>query len=178
MRLEIERKFLATPDVLTHCRDGVRILQGYLHTDEENTIRVRRIGERAFLTWKGRKQGAARHEYEREIAPEAADRLFSDLPDARRLEKTRFRVEHAGMLWDIDVFDGPLTGLILAEVELEREDQTVPLPPWVIAEVTSDERYRNSKLTGLTVPPRLFAAQQTPRVQGLLFLRPNQKCPL
>jgi adenylate cyclase len=158
VQVEIERRFLADPAVLTLCRAGVQIRQGYLHTDGKNTLRVRRAGERAFLTWKGKKQGASRAEFEREISPDTADFLLSLVPPERCLEKTRYAVEHAGMVWDVDVFDGPLSGLILAEVELQREDQPVPLPPWITREVTHEKRYRNSKLVGRKRPPRRFAA--------------------
>ncbi|MER2263721.1 CYTH domain-containing protein [Methylobacterium oxalidis] len=158
MRVEIERRFLATPEVLKHCRAGVCIRQGYLHTDDRNTLRVRRAGERGFLTWKGKKQGSSRAEFEREISPETADFLLSLISPERCLEKTRYGVEHAGLTWDVDVFEGPLTGLILAEVELQQEDQPVPVPGWVTREVTQDKRYRNSRLVGRKSLPRSRAA--------------------
>ncbi|WP_236960235.1 CYTH domain-containing protein [Methylobacterium durans] len=129
MQIEIERRFLVTPEVLTHCRAGVHIRQGYLHTDGRNTLRVRRAGERGFLTWKGKKQGSSRAEFEREISPETADFLLSLISPDRCLEKRRYGIEHAGLMWEVDVFDGALAGLILAEVELQREDQPVTLPP-------------------------------------------------
>ncbi|WP_336488428.1 CYTH domain-containing protein [Methylobacterium nigriterrae] len=158
MQLEIERRFLTAPAVLGHCRSGIRIRQGYLHTDDESTLRVRIAGERSFLTWKGPRVGAMRTEDEREVPRATADFLFSLVPPDRILEKTRYRIDHAGLTWDVDVFDGALAGLILAEVELEREDQPVPLPPWVRREVTQDPRYRNSRLAGRKGYPRRRAA--------------------
>ncbi|WP_336491118.1 CYTH domain-containing protein [Methylobacterium nigriterrae] len=158
MRVEIERRFLAAPEVLTRCQSGVHIRQGYLHTDDKNTLRVRRAGERGFLTWKGKKQGSSRAEFEREISPDTADFLLRLLPPERCLEKMRYRVEHAGLMWDVDVFEGPLAGLILAEVELQHEGQPVTLPPWVMREVTHEKRYRNSRLVGRRSPPRNRAA--------------------
>jgi adenylate cyclase len=152
--VEIERKFLASTDVLTVCQDGKHIRQGYLHTDHQNTLRVRRAGARGFLTWKGKKQGSSRAEFEREISPNTADFLLSLISPERCLEKTRYAVEHDGLRWDVDVFEGPLSGLILAEVELQHEDQPVSLPPWVTREVTHDKRYRNSLLVGRKCPPR------------------------
>ncbi|MGH1570428.1 hypothetical protein ACRAWG_06855 [Methylobacterium sp. P31] len=79
------------------------------------------------------------------------------MPAGRRLEKTRYRVEHAGAVWEVDVFGGALAGLILAEIELEREDQPVVLPSWIEREVTDDARYRNSRLATGAIPDRQAA---------------------
>jgi adenylate cyclase len=154
VQVEIERKFLASPEVLKYCRTGKHIRQGYLHTDDKNTLRVRRSGDRGYLTWKGKKQGSSRAEFEREISADTTDFLLSLIAPERCLEKTRYAVEHAGLTWDVDVFEGPLSGLILAEVELQHEDQPISLPPWVTREVTHDKRYRNSRLVGRKRPPR------------------------
>ena len=69
------------------------------------------------------------------------------------LEKTRTRVGHAGLVWEVDVFAGPLAGLVLAEVELDSADQPLALPDWVGAEVTGDPRYMNNRLASATAPP-------------------------
>ncbi|MDR7038519.1 CYTH domain-containing protein [Methylobacterium sp. BE186] len=152
MALEIERRFLATPAVLEHCRFGLNILQGYLHTDSENTVRVRRAGGRTFFTWKGRRRGASREEVEQEVPTETGEAMFLGLRPDACLSKVRYRIEHAGLGWDVDVFEGSLSGLILAEVELTYEAQPVILPPWVAREVTLDERYRNSRLARARLP--------------------------
>jgi adenylate cyclase len=157
MALEIERKFLATPDVLPLCRSGVLLVQGYLYTDSRNTLRVRRAGGRAFLTWKGPKSGAVREEIEAEVPLQMGEELLADVPVQERIRKTRYRVEHAGAIWDVDVFAGALDGLILAEIEMARADQRVALPPWVGREVTSDQRYRNSRLATWARLERLTA---------------------
>ncbi|MBE7245450.1 MAG: CYTH domain-containing protein [Actinomycetospora chiangmaiensis] len=157
MALEIERKFLAKPDVLALCRSGVPLVQGYLYTDTRNTLRVRRAGERAFLTWKGPKSGAVREEVEVEVPLQMGEELLADVPVPERIQKTRYRVEHAGAVWDVDVFGGTLDGLILAEIEMACADQPVALPPWVGREVTSDQRYRNSRLATWASPERLAA---------------------
>lgn len=157
MAVEIERKFIADPSVLALCRAGTHFVQGYLFTDATNTIRIRRAGERTLITWKSPRRGASRDEIEFAVAPEAGAALLATVPSGRRLEKTRFRVAHAGAVWDVDVFGGDLTGLILAEIELEREDQPVVLPPWVEREVTDDARYRNSRLAAGPVPERQAA---------------------
>lgn len=128
MAVEIERKFIANPSVLALCRAGTPLVQGYLFTDAANTIRIRRAGERALITWKSPRRGASRDEIEFAIAPEDGAALLATVPPDRRLEKTRYRVAHAGAMWDVDVFGGELAGLILAEIELEREDQPVVLP--------------------------------------------------
>jgi CYTH domain-containing protein len=157
MALEIERKFLASRAVLEHCRFGLPILQGYLHTDAENTLRVRRAGNRTFFTWKGRRRGASREEVEREVSTEVGEAMFLALRTDECVAKTRYRIEHAGLVWDVDVFEGRLAGLILAEVELTHEDQPVDLPPWIGREVTQDERYRNSRLARARLPIELAA---------------------
>ena len=157
MAVEIERKFLATRAVLEHCRFGLSIVQGYLYTDARNTLRVRQAGDRAFLTWKGPKSGATREEVECEVPLQMGEELLADVPPNERIEKMRYRVEHAGAVWDVDVFKGTLDGLILAEIEMAHEDELVVLPFWLGREVTSDQRYRNSRLATGEMPDRLAA---------------------
>ena len=157
MTLEIERKFLATPAVLRLCRSGTLLVQGYIYTDALNTLRVRRAGDRAFLTWKGPKSGATREEVECEVPLQMGEELLADVPPHERIQKVRYRIEHAGAVWDVDVFEGALDGLILAEIEMAREDEPVVLPLWLGREVTSDQRYRNSRLAAGTMPVWLAA---------------------
>ncbi|MCJ2086000.1 CYTH domain-containing protein [Methylobacterium sp. E-005] len=157
MAVEIERKFIAAPAVLAHCRSGTPMIQGYIYTDDANTIRVRQAGQHMLVTWKSPRRGASRDEIEFAIPPADGAMLLARVPADRRLEKTRFRVDHAGAAWEVDVFGGALAGLILAEIELEREDQPVILPPWVQREVTNDARYRNSRLAGGAMPERTAA---------------------
>jgi CYTH domain-containing protein len=99
-----------------------------------------------FLTVKGVTVGAARAEYEYEIPAGEAAEMLDELCERPLIEKTRFRVEHHGMVWEIDRFAGDNAGLIIAEVELEEEDQVVVLPDWVGKEVTGDRRYYNANL--------------------------------
>jgi len=150
MPLEIERKFLARASVLQNCLGGITIVQGYLYQDPHNTVRVRKAGQRAFLTWKGRKFGRVRLEHEIEIVPALADALLACIGPARWVEKTHYAVEHEGHIWDVDVFAGPNAGLILAEVELSSPHEVITRPPWVGREVTDDPRFRNSKLTPMS----------------------------
>ena len=133
--------------MLEHCRFGISIEQGYLYTDAENTVRIRRAGDRLLFTWKGRRRGARRSEYEYVLSRGLGDFLFSFVQADRRIQKTRYRVAHADAVWDVDVFGGGLSGLILAEIELASENQTITVPSWVGREVTDDPQYRNSRLS-------------------------------
>jgi CYTH domain-containing protein len=157
MALEIERKFVATSAVRPFCQSGTLLVQGYLYTDTHHTVRVRRAGDQAFLTWKGPKSGAVREEVECEVPLQMGEALLADVPPNERVQKLRYRVEHAGVIWDVDVFQGALDGLILAEIEMTREDELVVLPFWLGREVTSDQRYRNSRLATGAMPNLLAA---------------------
>ena len=146
MPQEIERKFLVRN--VDWCVPGTGIVyrQGYLCTVPERTVRVRLIRDQGFLTVKGVTVGAARAEYEYEIPAGEAAEMLDELCERPLIEKTRYRVEHHGMVWEIDKFAGDNAGLIIAEVELEEEDQVVVLPDWVGKEVTGDRRYYNASL--------------------------------
>jgi adenylate cyclase len=144
MPSEIERKFLVHG---SEWRQGapVRISQGYLSRAKKSTVRVRIAGKRAFLTIKGPTRGVSRAEFEYEIPVEDARELLA-LCDAPPLEKNRYTVEHAGARWEIDEFLGVNAGLVVAEIELEREDQAFSKPGWLAGEVSGDPRYYNSNL--------------------------------
>jgi adenylate cyclase len=144
MPVEIERKFLVAGDNWRGSALGQRYCQGYLSKGDV-TVRVRRAGPRAFLTIKGSGEGMVRPEFEYEIPVEEAEEMFK-LCRHPLIEKTRHRVLHQGILWEVDEFAGENAGLVLAEVELEHPDQLLALPEWVGDEVTSDQRYRNSRL--------------------------------
>ena len=146
MGQEIERKFLVLPGKWT--ADGVtgmRFVQGYLSMDPERVVRVRIEGEHGRLTIKGKRQGVSRVEYEYPIPVEDAQALHR-LCIAPLIEKVRYRIEHAGRTWEVDVFSGPNEGLVVAELELEAEDAAFQMPPWVGREVSSDNRYTNTSL--------------------------------
>lgn len=146
MPLEIERRFLVSRDVQHLCRDGQRIVQGYLPGAAGRTVRVRLAGDKAYLTMKGKRFGCVRSEVEWEISPDLAADVLSTRCRSTLIVKTRFRVDHAGHDWVIDVFDGLNAGLVIAEIELDCPDQVVPMPDWVGREVTGDRRYGNSAL--------------------------------
>jgi len=145
MGKEIERKFLVrgTP---WESSKGITVRQGHLSMDEERVVRVRTAGEKGFLTIKGRAQGLIRPEYEYEIPLQDAVEMLNNLCMGHLIEKIRYRLEHRGMIWEIDLFKGDNQGLVVAEVELESEDQEVQLPEWVGKEVSGDHRYLNVNL--------------------------------
>lgn len=145
MGQEIERKFLVAGSGWNHGSPGRRMTQGYLSLDPDRTVRVRLAGEEAWLTIKGRAQGLVRQEFEYAIPPKEARELLA-LCTGAVIDKTRYRVGHAGHVWEVDVFHGDNDGLIVAEIEMESEDVNVPLPDWVGVEVSDEPRYLNSHL--------------------------------
>ena len=146
MGKEIERKYLIKDDTWRKDASGTTYRQGYLSTVKERTVRVRTIDDKGFLTIKGITIGATRREYEYEIPMADANEMLDELCEKPIIEKTRFKISHAGLTWEIDEFAGVNQGLIVAEVELESEDQNIDFPPWVGEEVSGDTRYFNSNL--------------------------------
>ena len=146
MPQEIERKFLVKGDAWRVPGTGTLYRQGYLSTVAERSVRIRLAQDKGYLTVKGITVGAARAEYEYEIPMEDASEMLNELCERPLIEKTRYRVGYRGLVWEIDEFSGENSGLIVAEVELEREDQAVMLPDWLGEEVTADPRYYNSNL--------------------------------
>ena len=145
MGVEIERKFLVREMGFLADVAGIPYRQGYLSTDPDRTVRIRRAGSHAFVTIKGRSHGAMRAEFEYEIPLDDAEALLAMcIPPV--IEKVRYRVEHAGRTWEVDIFAGVNDGLVVAEIELPSEDAVVDLPSWVGDEVTGDPRYFNANL--------------------------------
>jgi adenylate cyclase len=149
MAKEIEKKFLVKGDQWRDHAEGTIYRQGYLSTEKERVVRVRTIGNTGYLTIKGITVGASRLEYEYEISVSDSNEMLDQLCLKPLIEKKRYKLEYANLLWEIDEFFGDNQGLIIAEVELEEEDQKISLPPWIGEEVTSDPRYFNSNLTKL-----------------------------
>ncbi|HSG10722.1 MAG TPA: CYTH domain-containing protein [Gammaproteobacteria bacterium] len=145
MPLEIERKYTVINDAWRSQAIGNHCVQGYLSLDPERTVRVRRVADQAWLTIKGRSRGMVRSEYEYPIPPEHAGELLGMCLQPL-IEKTRYRVAHAGLTWEVDVFSGDNAGLVIAEIELESVSQIPELPAWVGDEVTDDVRYYNASL--------------------------------
>jgi len=146
MGIEIEHKYLIKDDSWrSSAGTGLVCKQGYLVANRTKTVRVRVIGAKAYLTVKGATIGISRPEYEYEIPVADAEAMLA-LCESRIIEKTRYYIDHAGMLWEVDVFAGKNHGLIIAEVELESEDQLFERPSWVGEEVSEDVRYYNAYL--------------------------------
>lgn len=146
MALEIERKFLVRDDSWQDHVQGRRNLrQGYLTAGGEVTVRVRTDGSRAWVTIKGASRGISRAEFEYEIPPTDAEALLA-LCQGRLVEKCRHIVPHGDKAWEVDVFSGCNRGLVLAEIELATDSETVELPSWIGEEVSHDPRYSNARL--------------------------------
>jgi adenylate cyclase len=146
MSVEIERKFLVTGTAWKALGEGTAIRQGYLSTNPDRVVRVRIEGTSATMTIKGRSVGATRGEWEYPIPLADADELLSRLCERPLIEKTRTRISHDGMVWEVDEFFSENLGLVVAEIELASEDQAFSKPEWIAEEVTHDARYFNSSL--------------------------------
>ncbi|HWT72593.1 MAG TPA: CYTH domain-containing protein [Oxalicibacterium sp.] len=146
MSIEIERKFLVRGTAWKHLGQAVPIRQGYLSAHPDRTVRVRIEGLSATLTIKGRSHGAVRGEWEYPIPRDDAQALLDGLCERPLIEKTRTRIAHDGMVWEVDEFGGDNLGLVVAEIELTSEHQGFSKPDWVGEEVTADARYFNSNL--------------------------------
>ena len=146
MAKEIERKFLVRDDTWRGQDGGKRYRQGYLSIVKERTVRVRTTADKGFITIKGISVGATRSEYEYEIPLADAIEMLDRLCKRPLIEKTRYRVPNGGLVWEIDEFEGENRGLIIAEVELKDETQSIELPGWIGQEVTGDPRYFNANL--------------------------------
>ena len=147
MATEIERKYLVSHDGWRDAAGpGRRFRQSYITRAGGVTVRIRRVGDEAFLTVKGPRQGITRAEFEYAIPVEDAERMMRDLCRHPPLVKVRHDVPHMGVIWEVDVFEGVHQGLVVAEVELDRADQVAPMPSWIGQEITHDLRYRGAAL--------------------------------
>jgi len=147
MLQEIERKFLVKGDYKSEAFGQVRIIQGYLNSDPQRTVRVRVKGDRGFITVKGVNSGASRFEWEKEIPAGEAEVLL-ELAEPGVIDKTRYLIRNSDgkHIWEVDEFHGDNEGLTVAEIELKSEDEAFEKPEWLGEEVTGDPRYFNSAL--------------------------------
>ena len=147
MAQEIERKFLVAGDFRPSASSSKRIVQGYLSSAPERTVRVRVAGEKAFITVKGisSASGASRFEWEKEITVPEAEALM-ELCEPGIIDKVRHLVPVGDHVFEVDEFHGENEGLVVAEVELSAEDESFEKPGWLGEEVTGDARYYNSML--------------------------------
>ena len=149
MANEIERKFLI--NALPEGMNGTTMRQGYLQPEKERAVRIRTVekdgSKKGVLTIKGMgsASGMSRYEFETEIPVTDADHLLS-LCDQPLIEKTRYKYDHGGLVWEVDEFHGVNDGLVVAEVELESEEQTFDKPDFIGEEVTGQTKYYNMML--------------------------------
>nr|WP_294773915.1 CYTH domain-containing protein [uncultured Flavobacterium sp.] len=147
--IEIERKFLVlSDDFINESFSQKRIVQGYLSSNPERTVRVRVKGDKGFLTIKGKSNanGTTRLEWEREISLIDAETLLT-ICESGIIDKVRYEVKVGNHVYEIDIFSGENQGLIMAEIELESESEIFEKPNWLGKEVTNDERYYNAYLS-------------------------------
>lgn len=147
--IEIERKYLVTSlDFKNDYYAKNDIAQGYLSSNPERTVRIRTKGNKGYLTIKGisNESGASRFEWEKEIELDEAKQLLQ-LCEKGVIEKTRYEVKSGNHIIEVDEFHGDNNGLIIAEIELENENESIEKPHWLGNEVTNDERYYNSYIS-------------------------------
>ncbi|OLP61150.1 adenylate cyclase [Xaviernesmea oryzae] len=144
MAKEIERKFLvASDDWRQEVEDSSTIRQGYIASMSDRSVRVRILGQdRARLTIKIGRSLMSRDEFEYDIPVRDAEELLQ-AAFGTVIEKTRHCIRRDGYVWEVDVFSGAHQGLVVAEVEMQAEDEQPALPAWLGQEVTGDERYSN-----------------------------------
>jgi adenylate cyclase len=147
MATEIERKFLVDKDKwkTSFADSHSAIRQGYLTSDPDKTVRIRISGYDGFITIKSKTKGISRSEYEYKIPVKDAEEMLNSLC-SEVISKTRYFVHINNHTWEVDVFAEKNEGLIVAEIELESEDETFLKPEWAGEEVSSDFRYSNSNL--------------------------------
>ena len=147
--IEIERKYLVTSlDFLNEYSSKSEIAQGYLNSNPQRTVRIRIKANKGFITIKGigNESGVSRFEWEKEIAIDEAQSLLK-LCESGVIEKTRYEVMSGKHTIEIDVFHGENDGLVMAEIELEDENESILKPNWLGEEVTNDQRYYNAYLS-------------------------------
>ena len=148
--MEIERKYLVTSDCYKEMAVArYHIRQGYISREKTGTVRVRITDDKAYLTIKGKPAAGhlARYEWEKEIDVHDAEELMK-LCQGTIIDKTRWIVPatEEGLKWEVDEFHGKHEGLVVAEIELEREDQSFEKPDFIGNEVTHDPRYYNANM--------------------------------
>ena len=146
MATEIERKFLVKGDEWRSQGTGTLYRQGYISTQGKITVRIRVVGNQGYLTLKGPSLGHVRAEFEYPIPIEDAQEMLDTMCDRPLIEKRRYKIKYGNLTWEVDEFAGENQGLILAEVELSKENQAVDIPDWIGEEVSHDYRYFNVNL--------------------------------
>lgn len=145
MAKEIERKFLVDTNLWDRSGKQVKMKQAYLTIEGDKVIRVRVANDKAFLTIKGNLSGITRDEFEYQIPVEDA-LVMLEMKTGSVVAKTRYISEFEGKIWEVDVFEGDNFGLIIAEIELESENEQFEKPQWALDEVSTDVKYYNFNL--------------------------------
>jgi CYTH domain-containing protein len=143
---EIERKFLVTNDSWRASQEGVLYRQGYMSTTKERTVRVRAAGDKGYLTVKGQNDELVRLEFEYEIPLADVNEMLDKVCKKPLIEKKRYKMAYDGRTWEVDEFFGANEGLVIAEVELQSQDESFEKPDWAGQDVTDDPRYLNACL--------------------------------
>lgn len=147
MGKEIERKFLVADDsYLSMAGSSRHIMQAYLSTNPDATVRLRVLDDEAFITVKSRNKGCERGEWEYRVPSADVAEMLEACKIDQVIDKTRHYVDYHGNCWEVDQFHGRLDGLVLAEIELPSADCHFDIPPFAGREVTGDPRYYNSNL--------------------------------
>ncbi|MFB2550273.1 CYTH domain-containing protein [Ensifer soli] len=154
MAKEIERKFRVASDLWrAACDGGRKFRQGYVLAMDDRSVRVRIVdGGAAQLTVKIGKYGLVREEFEYDLPVADAEEMLSTAIGIV-IEKTRYRIAFGDHVWEVDVYEGALEGLTVAEVELRSEADRPERPAWLGAELTGDRRYSNQTLALHGLPP-------------------------
>lgn len=148
---EIEYKFLVDKAAWENLEkpEPTLIVQGFLSKSKELVVRVRIKGDQGFLTLKGATKGITRTEFEYEIPLADAEAILAEFTE-KSIRKHRYLIEHEGKTWEVDVFHEKLEGLILAELEVNAEDEVFTKPNWVTEDVSEDPNYYNAVLIDRT----------------------------
>lgn len=144
---EIEYKFLVDHERWASVEkpEPTLIVQAYISRGVDTTVRVRIRGDRGYLTIKGKTEGIRRSEFEYDIPVEDAEAMIAQFTD-KHIRKYRYEVIFDHKVWEVDEFHGALSGLIMAELEVESEDEVFTKPNWVTTDVSHDPNYFNAVL--------------------------------
>jgi adenylate cyclase len=146
MGKEIERKFLVKNDSFKKLAEAEVLQQGFLSVNKNRVVRVRISRGKAWLTIKGITKGSVRHEFEYDIPIKDAQFMINNFCKKPVIIKKRYRIQHGELYWEVDEFLNDNQGLVIAEIELNTEDQDFDKPDWVGEEVTENKKYYNAYL--------------------------------
>ncbi len=146
MGKEIERKFLVQNNIWKINSPGTTVRQGYLNRDKNRTVRIRIYGNKACITIKGITRGISRSEFEYKIPKSDGELMLKDICEQPVIHKTRYEINYKKWIWTVDEFHGENKGLVVAEIELEKENDEFEIPVWIGKEVSFQAKYYNSNL--------------------------------